>query len=471
MRIPSLYAVALAVCFSAPALVGAAEPEAGSILFSQGITTSQRTGEAARIVGKGEKVQAGEVLSTGASSFAVVELKDGSRMTLRPGTVFAVERYSEQAGSESAVMRLFKGGLRAITGFISKRNPNGYAVRTETATIGIRGTDFDARLCAADCAKDASGFGPRAAAPRAPQSVAARVVSVQGQATATYTGSTARPLANGAPVYAGDTVETTAGGTVVIAFRDDTRVTLQPGTRFAVDRYTYTSSSGEGNAFFRLLKGGLRALTGSIAKTRPQGFVVQTTTATIGIRGTGFDATLGVNCDSGSGGVGGTGVSAPSTADCVFANTWQGTIELTNDKGTQVVETGRSGFVGGPNEAPVGLPSTPRFMEENPAPRPDKVPVDLKNLFGTDSADLSEPGLYVWVRDGHVALESDGKVVDLGRDESAALLTGAAAPVRLAETPIFLELDRTPKPDQVIPGATIAPRLNLDPSGPMGVCP
>ena len=52
--------------------------------------------------------------------------------------------------SDSLVMNLLRGGLRVVTGAISKR---GTAARlsTPTATVGIRGTDFDARLRADDC--------------------------------------------------------------------------------------------------------------------------------------------------------------------------------------------------------------------------------------------------------------------------------------------------------------------------------
>ena len=43
------------------------------------------------------------------------------------------------------VFALLKGGLRAVTGLIGKRvNRDAYKLRTATATVGIRGTDFNA---------------------------------------------------------------------------------------------------------------------------------------------------------------------------------------------------------------------------------------------------------------------------------------------------------------------------------------
>ena len=53
-------------------------------------------------------------------------------------------------------MQLLRGGFRAVTGFISKGSPDAAKVQTATATIGIRGTDFDARLCGPECKAEAS---------------------------------------------------------------------------------------------------------------------------------------------------------------------------------------------------------------------------------------------------------------------------------------------------------------------------
>src|SRR5690606_4009821 len=90
-------------------------------------------------------------------SFAVIRLQDGSRFTLRPNTQFVVEELTANRNSSAnAVLQLFKGGVRAITGFISKFNKNGYQLKTPVATIGIRGTEFDARLCEGDCGSEQS---------------------------------------------------------------------------------------------------------------------------------------------------------------------------------------------------------------------------------------------------------------------------------------------------------------------------
>ena len=88
--------------------------------------------------------------------------------------VFRIGAYSYgEAAPESLLLGLLKGGLRVATGLIGKRNPAAVSFSTPTATIGIRGTEFDARLCEDDCAAEERP-GPRAEV--------ARVVELGGHA-------------------------------------------------------------------------------------------------------------------------------------------------------------------------------------------------------------------------------------------------------------------------------------------------
>jgi hypothetical protein len=73
---------------------------------------------------------------------------------MRPGTQLKIENYSYNVAkpeSDNVVMSMFKGGLRAVTGLLGKRNREKVSFQTETATIGIRGTHFGALLCQNDC--------------------------------------------------------------------------------------------------------------------------------------------------------------------------------------------------------------------------------------------------------------------------------------------------------------------------------
>jgi hypothetical protein len=102
----------------------------------------------------------------------MLEFKDLTRITLRPNTVFRVDAFSETTPRQM-VLGLLKGGLRAVTGEIAKQEPQAVRFQTNTAILGVRGTEFDLRLCDNDCTAE-----ERAAAAAVPSNVAARVVEV-----------------------------------------------------------------------------------------------------------------------------------------------------------------------------------------------------------------------------------------------------------------------------------------------------
>jgi hypothetical protein len=109
----------------------------------------------------GIKVNAGDTVTTGAGGFVRIEMTDGGEMVLRPDSQLQIESYqyvAEKPTEDNFVFRMFKGGLRTVTGLVGKRgNRDAYKLRTETATIGIRGTQFDLRVCAANCGALADG--------------------------------------------------------------------------------------------------------------------------------------------------------------------------------------------------------------------------------------------------------------------------------------------------------------------------
>lgn len=109
----------------------------------------------------GTKVLAGESVITGSGGYARLEMTDGGEMVLRPDSQLKVESYKyveAKPAEDSFVFSMIKGGLRTVTGLIGKRgNRDAYELRTATATIGIRGTQFDLRVCAANCGALADG--------------------------------------------------------------------------------------------------------------------------------------------------------------------------------------------------------------------------------------------------------------------------------------------------------------------------
>ena len=143
----SLLAVALSAAFPA---VSQAQTAARIDFVSGGVTASTADGRS-RPLARGADVMVGETIST-QEGRAQMRFSDGALVSLQPQTQFRVDNYVfEGRGTqqESAVMSLLRGGLRTITGLVGKTNRNGYRLQTATATVGIRGTEFNVAYDAA----------------------------------------------------------------------------------------------------------------------------------------------------------------------------------------------------------------------------------------------------------------------------------------------------------------------------------
>lgn len=94
----------------------------------------------------GQRIESGTRIDTGDGSSAVLRFDDGQTIALAANTSYRVDdfRFNPHKPEEgSFVSTLFRGALRAITGLIGESNKKNVAVKTDTATIGIRGTDFN----------------------------------------------------------------------------------------------------------------------------------------------------------------------------------------------------------------------------------------------------------------------------------------------------------------------------------------
>ena len=143
--------IILLVLLSAP---GLALAQAGRFLLAVGDVVVAR-GQAEIRAATGTPVRSGDTIRVGPASNAQIRLADESIVGLRPGTVFRLDEfaYSGQGdGSERSLFTLLKGGFRTVTGAIGRlHNRERYAVRTPTATIGIRGTHYTVVHCDNDC--------------------------------------------------------------------------------------------------------------------------------------------------------------------------------------------------------------------------------------------------------------------------------------------------------------------------------
>ena len=246
-----------------------------------------------RVLAADSSVSQGARLRTAANSHARLKFSDGTDLFLRSNTEYVIDRYryvEEKPTADGFISNLVKGGFRQVTGLIGRRNPGEVRIKSGTATIGIRGTDFAVRNCEETCivepeARDRESKG---------DSPVAQIVILQGSAIA-HDALTARerPLLRGAKLYAGDVVATGAGSHAALYFRDGTRITLAENSVLGIGEYAFDAADpANGRATFELGLGGARVWTGAIAKANPDGFVFRTPTAAIAPRGSLWDVVV-----------------------------------------------------------------------------------------------------------------------------------------------------------------------------------
>lgn len=386
--------------------------KAGDVMLAHGVVSGHAVGTTPRLLGPGSELLEGDVITTGRRSVALLKLADGTRITLRPETSFQIAKYNFAENQEEGLMTLFKGGLRAVTGFMSKRNPNSMRLRTAVATIGIRGTEFDARLCGSDCASEA----------RMRSAPAGRAGFVKGNVLARLASGHGRPLVSGGPVYNGDTIITGPATFAVLVFADKSRVTLMPNTEFKVERVEFNIVEPErGRSVFNLLRGGLRAVSGLVGH-KGRGYQMRTAVATIGIRGTEWDALCVGACQNPS-------PDATPGGDGLFTKVNSGAIVLDDNF---VVEEGQTAFL-----ANVGM--QPQFVPDLPMPMDVPLPssMDLPDAPPAASSTEPEDGLYVSCYSGICAVETQENTVELEQGEASHVGNQGGPAQQLNEVPPF----------------------------------
>jgi hypothetical protein len=85
---------------------------------------------------------------------------------------------------------------------------------------------------------------------------------------------------------------TTVNGKAGITFQDDTKVQITEHSKLVIDNFVYDDSKKTGKLGMKMALGTIKYASGQIAKSDPQQVMVETPTATIGVRGTDFSGTV-----------------------------------------------------------------------------------------------------------------------------------------------------------------------------------
>jgi ferric-dicitrate binding protein FerR (iron transport regulator) len=130
VRIRVVRVFAVLVLLALPGAVFAAN---GTIVYTEG-GVSLRDGSGTREAAIGDQVGPGSVILTGAKSLAVIDLTNATTVKLREKTSLAIDSIGESTSVTLSAGAVFTSIARKLTGR--------FAVQTQGAVCGVRGTEF-----------------------------------------------------------------------------------------------------------------------------------------------------------------------------------------------------------------------------------------------------------------------------------------------------------------------------------------
>jgi hypothetical protein len=137
--LPRMLAAALTLGFVTPAIA----VEIGQIKVLKGQVTVERN---ARVLAGsvGMRLETADILKTGPDGSVGVTMSDDSLLSAGPNSILALDRYDFDAVTNQGRFdaTLNKGSLAVISGRIAKQAPDAMTVRTPSAILGVRGTEF-----------------------------------------------------------------------------------------------------------------------------------------------------------------------------------------------------------------------------------------------------------------------------------------------------------------------------------------
>ena len=92
----------------------------------------------------GMAVQEADKVLTGRDGTVGITFADNSLLSIGPSSAFAIDRYVFDSTTHAGAFdsTLSKGTLAVVSGKIVKQSPDAMHVRTPSAVMGVRGTDF-----------------------------------------------------------------------------------------------------------------------------------------------------------------------------------------------------------------------------------------------------------------------------------------------------------------------------------------
>lgn len=117
------------------------------------------------------------------------------------------------------------------------------------------------------------------------QTVAGRIKIASGSAFVVRAGAVL-PAQAGQLVYEADGLRTGVDGRLGVTLKDDTRLSMGPGSELRVDRFLYAPAEGRLGLVLNVVRGVVAYVSGRIAKLSPDSIRLETPAAVVGVRGT-----------------------------------------------------------------------------------------------------------------------------------------------------------------------------------------
>lgn len=117
--------------------------EIGQIKVSKGQVSIERDGKL--LPGSlGTRLEPADILKTGPDGSVGITMSDNSLLSAGPNSILSLDRYDFDATTNQGRFdaQLKKGSLAVISGRIARQKPEAMTVRTPSAILGVRGTEF-----------------------------------------------------------------------------------------------------------------------------------------------------------------------------------------------------------------------------------------------------------------------------------------------------------------------------------------
>lgn len=213
---------------------------------------------------------------------------------------------------------------------------------------------------------------------------AGTVTHLSGTLSVQRADGSVRVLSQKSDVNPGDVLTTQRDSYAQINFADGSSITMRPNTQVKVEQFNFVQDRPqEDSSFLRLVKGGLRTVTGLVGKRgNLDAYKIGTNTATIGIRGSSGDT-----IDNTGGGCEGVTAGCEKLPKGVFHATYTGSYIVQTEGGSVIANEGM--FIHAPD---IKLP--PVILPGDPGLNLSQLPFTL----GVGSGRIQGPGQECVVR-------------------------------------------------------------------------